>query len=81
MSEQSYSPEWAPHVIGRYKPRQWDKQGDPVPIEILMSCTRCGAGRRVTSSTGQVKAAICRFARAHLHRDPLSDERKERADG
>jgi hypothetical protein len=71
MSEQTYSPEWAPHVTGRYSPRKHDKGGDPVPMTVLMTCSKCGAGRRVNSATGQVRSAICRFARAHLHRDPL----------
>ena len=70
-----YRAPFAPHAVGAYEARRWDDENDPVPQRIALWCEACGGRQDVTCATGQVRNAICRWGRAHLHRDPLAAPR------
>lgn len=71
----SLRPHFARHVLGEYQRRRWDKEGDPIPQKVRMKCDQCGATAEGECPTGQVRVMVYRFARLHLHRDPLEAPR------
>jgi len=72
MSEESWSPAWAPHVVGIYT-REFDSEGKPEPTIVRMTCTfpGCGATHQHKCESGAPRQWIQWFAQNHLHRDPL----------
>lgn len=73
----NYSPDWAPHVKGRYEERFVDQETslpDPQHIEARCEHPDC-AGKdtlwKGTCMSGSVRTWINKYALAHLHRDPL----------
>lgn len=71
-SEETHTPKWAPHVHGVYR-RELDDEGKPVPTWVHLSCDVCKATHRVRCDSGAPIAWVQRWARVHLHRDPLKD--------
>ena len=72
ISWESWAPDYATHVRGRYHRRRWDESGLPMPQVIECECTMCKATWTTQCTTVQVRAHIARFANVHLHRDPLA---------
>jgi hypothetical protein len=69
---ESWSPEWAPHAVGRYEAREVDPEtGLAEPQRIEMTCSVCKDTARRSCTSGQVRQHIATFARMHLHRSPL----------
>lgn len=68
-AQESWRPPWAPHVVGRHE--RWDST-ERTPIRYQCECERCGAVWQGECGTGRVRAHVERFARQHLHRDPLA---------
>lgn len=69
----TYSPTWAPHVVGTYPERVIDREtGEADPQLVEMVCTICRDTHRVKCTTGAVRQWILRFAANHIHRDPLA---------
>ena len=74
---QEWRPGHAPHVLGKYEARQWDPaDNSPYPQRIVMVCERCGKQGQKLCTSGQVRAAISKFAAAHLHYDPFAPKPK-----
>lgn len=74
---ETWSPPWAPHVVGRFEPRVYDAEEhryEPQRVEI--ECVSCGARHRTECASGNVRQRVQVFARVHLHRDPLAPKEK-----
>jgi hypothetical protein len=71
-----YSPNWAPHVVGAFE-RKADEDGNPEPIWIELTCSRCGEQGRTKCVTGAPRQQILRWATIHAHRDPFARPKKE----
>lgn len=70
----SYSPPWAPHVVGTYPEKSVDPvTGEPEAQRVNMRCATCGATWRVDCYSGMVKQHVQNFALAHAHRDALRE--------
>lgn len=68
----SYSPPWAPHVVGTYPDRKFDPETQEWSDQkIEMKCTTCGGTYQFTCTSGAVRQHIQNFAVAHAHRDPF----------
>lgn len=71
MSE-SWSPEWAQHVVGQWPPRTVDPEtGIPEPQLVQIVCNKCQATYRTKCSSGAVRSWVNKFARVHFHGDPF----------
>ena len=72
-----WSPPWAPHVLGRYTPRERDEvTGLCEAQQVFMVCrfrnpdgTLCGQTWQTTCASGNVRSHINNFAKAHAHKD------------
>lgn len=73
LTEQ-WSPQIAPHVVGRYARREFAENGFPKPQPFTVTCEHPGCGQSWSSlcTTGQVRSHFVAFATRHLHRDPLA---------
>lgn len=70
----SFRPPFAPHVEGVYDERRYDPEArawEEQKIEI--TCEVCSTVHKVTCTTGLAREHVNRFARVHVHRDPLTD--------
>lgn len=77
--EQTYTPEWAKHVIGRFNKRVIDQDSGEVDPQIIrMECGECKQTHRVRCTSGNVTSWVNQFARVHLHADILDPSRKVR---
>lgn len=77
--EETWSPEWAPHVVGRWNKRTLDPEtGEPEPQMVHMACAQCGATYRVRCTSGAVRSWVNRFANVHFHGNPLDPGRVKR---
>lgn len=69
----TYSPAFAPHVKGRYTPREYD----PVlhrhePQTVWATCELCDEKYGPAEcQSGRVRQHIDQWATNHLHRDPM----------
>lgn len=72
---EKYRPSWAPHVDGSYTRRVVDEDGLPEEQRVHARCEKCGAEFRTTCQSGQVRLHVAKFARVHLHADPLASPR------
>lgn len=69
----SYSPPWAPHVIGEYPERVIDRETGQAESQLInMSCSKCNDTHQHTCDSGAVRQWILRYASVHLHRDPFT---------
>lgn len=76
---EEWSPEYAPHVRGRYTERVWDpvlRAHEEQRVEAR--CEVCGQEWKGWCTSGHVRDKVATFARLHLHRDPLEAPRVER---
>lgn len=64
-----WSPQWAPHVKGRYTLREVNSDGMPEEQHVEMICEKCKATWQTRCSTGIVRAHIQRFAVQHTHKE------------
>ncbi len=65
---ESYSPRWAPHVVGRYERRAFDPTLHVhEPQRYVVTCAACGAEHRGECASGMVRDHIATFARVHVH--------------
>lgn len=72
VNEETFSPQWAPHIIGRYNKRVIDPEtGESDPQIVRIVCGKCNAAYQVKCTTGAVRAWVNRFATVHYHGDPL----------
>jgi hypothetical protein len=78
MSTQTYSPNWAPHVVGEYESAIDPETGRPEPTWVRMQCRTCGARHQVKCTSGSYRTWITKFATVHVHRDPLAPKEKKR---
>ncbi len=70
----TYSPPFAPHVVGRYTRREYDEvRGVYEPQTVTAECRECG-GRYgpAECASGQPRGHIDRWAVEHLHRDVMT---------
>jgi len=73
---ESWRPDWAPLVEGRYTKRIFDEEtGLPDEQRIEMLCTRCGATWKIGCTSGLVRQHINNFAKSHTHIDPLAPKK------
>jgi hypothetical protein len=72
----SYSPIWAPHVRGEWTERTYDEDGLPEEQSVTIVCGECKGVHRMKCTSGLAREHVQRFARAHLHRDPMSNAKK-----
>lgn len=70
--KETWSPHWAPHVVGTWTPRVVDEDGEVEPAIVEISCAKCGGRHRVECRTGNVRGWINKFAAVHFHADPLA---------
>jgi hypothetical protein len=81
---ETWSPQLALHVVGRYAVRSYNEHGFPKPQPFEVVCQICqvknepGAHWASLCTSGQVRSHIVSFATRHLHRDPLQAPRIER---
>jgi hypothetical protein len=66
-----YSPQWAPHIKGRYQDRTVDEDGIPEEAPVEAECTVCNTKFRRMCASGLMRQHISTFAVAHAHRDAL----------
>jgi hypothetical protein len=67
-----HRPDFAPHVVGRYEPRQFDQvDGRWEEQRIELECEVCGARTEKRCDSGRTREHVARFALGHLHRDPF----------
>ena len=79
VSVESWSPHWAPHVVGTWTPRTVDEEtGEVDPSIVRIVCGVCNATHRVDCKTGNVRGWINRFASVHYHADPLDPKQAVR---
>lgn len=79
-----YRPPWAPHVVGRYPERLWDKEASAwVEQKIIMTCEHpgCGGSFQTTCSSGMTREHVNNFAKSHVHRDVFKDPFPGKAPG
>lgn len=67
---QAYRPAMA-RVVGTYPELARDEDGQPEPTPVHLACEACGETHRVVCTSGNVRAKVAAFARAHVHVDPL----------
>lgn len=75
---EAWSPDWAPHVVGRYTKRTFDAETQlPEPQKVEIRCTfpGCNAEWKLDCSSGLVRDHVNNFAKSHTHRDPLAAPR------
>jgi hypothetical protein len=70
----TFSPRWAPHVVGEYTDRKLDPAtGKPSGQTWKVRCGKCGATfGPLACDTGMVRSHIGKFAVLHNHSDPLA---------
>jgi hypothetical protein len=68
----AWAPPWAPHVAGYYDDREF-VDGVPQEAEVGARCGQCGATFKRMCASGLVREWIARFAKVHLHRDPMKE--------
>lgn len=68
----TYSPPWAPHVVGEYNERIVDEDG-AAEQRIAIRCSICGGTYQVVCTSGAVRRHIQNFAVVHTHRDAMND--------
>jgi hypothetical protein len=67
-----YRPRWAPWVVGTFQEPEFDPtRGCYEPLRVDVRCEKCGEATRRTCDSGQPRDHVARFARLHVHRDPL----------
>jgi hypothetical protein len=71
MSLLEWSPRWAPHVVGVYEAKPPGEEA-----KVTGRCGVCGEDFRRTCASGAPREWIARFARVHLHRDPLGEKKE-----
>lgn len=67
-----WSPDWAPHVKGKFQDREVGRDGLPEEAHIEAFCTACNATFRRMCASGRPRQWIGTFAAQHLHRNPLA---------
>ena len=70
LTEQ-WSPQLAPHVVGRYAKRSYDENNFPKPQPFEVRCEVCKQKWASMCTTGQVRSRFVEFSTRHLHRDPF----------
>lgn len=73
MARETFSPRWAPHVVGTYD-RTTDPDGNPEPTWVELSCSICKDSHRVKCESGAPRHWVQIFAQQHVHRDALLGE-------
>jgi hypothetical protein len=69
----TFSPPFAPHVVGRIEPREWDDvEKKHLPQAVVIRCGHCGEEFRVVCEQGRPREHVMRFGSVHLHNDPLA---------
>ena len=62
----TWSPTFAPHVVGTFGERKLDDDGNPEPQRIEMVCNVCKATHRYDCTSGAVRSRISSFAASHI---------------
>jgi hypothetical protein len=65
--ENTYSPKWAPHVVGSFETRAIDESGLPEEKKVEARCSVCGGTFQRTCTSGLMRQWINTFASAHVH--------------
>lgn len=66
MTDLSWSPSWASHVVGHYEPRHYDMvDGKFEPQSFRAICNKCGIVIRGICESGNVRQRIAKFAVEH----------------
>lgn len=69
---EEWRPPWAPHVRGQIERAVFDPEtGEREPQRWTVLCEKCGGTFRGECYSGQSRTHVSRFARLHLHADPL----------
>jgi len=71
----TYNPQFAPHVNGKYEQRTFHPNGLPRSQQWTAHCTKCNESHQGYCDSGQVRKHIQRFAMLHLHEDVLAAPR------
>jgi hypothetical protein len=74
----TYSPQWAPHIVGEFEPPTTDERGRPEPNKVRMRCGICKATHQTTCYSGAPRQWVLKFAVVHAHRDPLALEKEKK---
>ncbi len=75
MASETWAPKWAPHASGTYE-RAIAPDGSPEPTWVELKCAECGEAHRAKCESGMPREWILRWARVHLHRDPLGTKKE-----
>lgn len=76
-SKISYSPKWAPHVVGEYPKRRIDPEtGAPEEQKWTAKCDLCGTVAQGVCTSGLVNQHIANFALAHSSPNPMRSDKK-----
>lgn len=59
----TWSPRWAPHVVGRWKPIEEDDEG----TWVFVACAKCGEDGRHWCPSGVPHMKVQKFASLHAH--------------
>ena len=72
---ETYTPNFAPHITGRYAVREFEPDGMPKSQQWTAHCGKCDRTHRGFCDSGQVRKHIKDFAMRHLHDDALAAPR------
>ena len=71
LSDDIYSPKWAPHVRGIIAERVPNGDGGFEAQWVVLQCAQCGDQSKWPCTTGAPRQRVLQYALNHTHRDVL----------